>query len=165
MKLTQEQYEARIAKIMEQEKELGLKIELYPIDKDHLDCTWYNGDVGRITRKDGWSIVIGAHGDIRIYGKVHGEEIEFVDKGCGSAYQRLNIKDDEELRRLEDKGKITFEDNNWFEYDVLDPDGNFYDCGFIFDNVMDNNILDCFEGLGEDWFNEAIDFFKNEERE
>lgn len=161
MKLTQEQYEARIAKIMEQEKELGVKIELHPIDKDHLDCIWYSGEVGRITREDGWAVVLEAHGEIRLYGTVNGEEFYFVDKSGGNAYKDLPIADDDTLHKLEEAGAIVYENNNWFEFDVIGPDGSFYDCYGPFDNVVDDNILDFFEDLG-DSVNATIDTIRDE---
>lgn len=67
--MTQEEFDKRMKEIKDQEKKLGVEIKITQlIDKDHLDCVWYGGEVGRIKYK-GYSIVISAYGDIQIFGK------------------------------------------------------------------------------------------------
>lgn len=137
-------FEAKIASIKKQEEKFGVKITITQlIDKDHLDCTWYGGEVCNIRRNDGWVITIGAYGDIRLAGKVRGNDIYVVDKNnSGRVYDELgNIMDDDLLKELIDKGELIFENNNWFEVDLISPSGSWVDlCGA--DNVLDDDLLD-----------------------
>ena len=73
--MTQKEYELALSKIMSQGKTYGVKIHISDIiDKDHLDCTWYGGEVATI-QYEGYIITIGAYGDIRLSGTINGEEI------------------------------------------------------------------------------------------
>lgn len=162
--MTQEAFEKQMKVIKEQEKKFGVEIEITQlIDKDHLDCVWYGGEVGRIKYK-GYSIVISAYGDIRIYGKIKGQDVSVVDKGnYGRAYQDLAIDygvDDDLLYALmkdysdsfkgDEDNYLEFENNNWFEVDLISPEGEWIDlCGA--DNVLENNLLDCFADV-DDYF-------------
>ena len=47
--MTQKEYELALSKIMSQEKTYDVKIHISDIiDKDHLDCSWYGGEVATI---------------------------------------------------------------------------------------------------------------------
>ena len=162
--MTQEEFDKRMKEIKNQEKKFGVEIEITQlIDKDHLDCVWYGGEVGRIKYK-GYSIVISAYGDIRIYGKIKGQYVAVKDKGNnGSAYDVLardyHLDDDAFYalaREYPDSFKgdknnlLEFENNNWFEVDLISPSGEWIDLCFA-DNVLSNNLLDCFTNV-EDYF-------------
>lgn len=166
--MTQKEFEERIKKIKKQEQKYGVKIEIINmIDKDHLDCIWYGGEVGRIIYKD-YSIVISAAGEIRLSGKINGEEVRFVDKNnYGRLYEDLAIDyniDDEKFYALLDgypdsfKGDennyLEFGNNNWFEFDLISPEGEWIDLCDA-DNVLENNLLDCFEGI--EWYLEYVE--------
>lgn len=154
--MTQTEYEKKLKGIKLQEDELGVKINIVDIiDKDHLDCTWYGGELGVIEYK-GYKIVIGAYGDIRLDGYINGSYVHIKDKNNnGNVYSELgHVLDDDGLYRLldsdEDKNRLEFEDNNWFEVDLISPDGDWIDlCGS--DNVLDGNLLDCFSSV-KDYF-------------
>ena len=166
-KMTQSEFGCRLANIMSQEKMLDVKINITQlIDKDHLDCTWYGGEVGTITLSDGYVITIGAYGDIRLYGNIDGEEITVVDKSNGGrVYDELGARlDDDMLHALFDSDDaqryLAFENNNWFEVDLISPTGQWIDlCGA--DNVLPDNLLECFEHVEDyftyvDWAREGI---------
>ena len=165
---TLEQYFAEIEK---QEKLHNVKIEINKndiIDKDHLNCLWYGGEIGRIVYPDGWALAIGVYGDVRVNGIVDGSEVECKDKcNGGSAYWDIarateNGVDDERLQKLCDAfydtiaeaddpdniewekiDHLDFEDNNWVEVDAIAPNGEWVDLCDC-DNVLDDNILDPF---------------------
>lgn len=147
--MTQQEFESRLKSIKQQEEKYNVVIDIVNIiDKDHLDCTWYGGDVGYITTNDGWQIVISARGDIKISGQIKGREIDVYDKrNGGSAYNDIGyFVNDDMLRNAEKNGDVYFSLNNWFEVDLISPSGMFVDlCGA--DNVLDDNLLDCFENI------------------
>lgn len=145
-------FDGRMTAIMAQQKKLGVKIEITDlIDKDHLDCTWYGGEIGRIVMADGWTILIEAHGEIRLHGEVkeHGY-IDIVDKNNGGrVFTEIGYWcDDDELYRLlescDEQDSLEFGNNNWFECNVLSPTGQFFDMCWA-DNILDDNVLECFE--------------------
>jgi len=164
--MTNQGFERKLRKIKEQK---GVEIDLRPIDKDHLDPVWYGGRVGYIKFSDGWTVVVEAIGDIRLHGFVNGEEIDVVDKNNGGrVYDELgDVLNDASLDRLlvsEDNGGdfLEYGNNNWFEFDVVSPDGQFIDC-FNCDNVLDDNLLSCFEDAGE--YSKIVEWAKSELRE
>ena len=151
--MTQAEFEKKLLDIKQQEEKYGVEIHITDlIDKDHLDCIWYGGEVGTI-KYDGYIITIGAYGDVRLCGTIGGEEINIKDKNNGGyAYDVLGAKiDDEKLHALltgygEGNDYLAFENNNWFEVDLISPDGKWIDlCGA--DNVLDNDLLDCFSNI------------------
>lgn len=151
--ITQTEFEKRLLDIKRQEEKYGVEINITDlIDKDHLDCTWYGGEVGTI-KYDGYTITIGACGDIRLCGMVDGEEVNIKDKNGGYVYDELGAKvDDDKLHSLltgygEGNDYLVFENNNWFEVDLITPDGKWIDLSYA-DNVLDDNLLDCFSDIG-----------------
>lgn len=157
----------KLKEIFKQEEKYGVKIEIDGlIDKDHLNCLWYGGRVGSIEYK-GYKIVIGAYGDIRISGKIYGVDIDFKDKSnSGAAWPDIGIEydiDDDKLYSLIDGDEnnfLSFENNNWFEVDLISPDGEWIDlCGA--DNVLDDDLLDCFADVSE--YFEYVDWAINDE--
>ena len=161
----------KLKKIFKQEEKYGVKIEIDGlIDKDHLDCLWYGGQVGSIEYK-GYKIVIGAYGDIRISGRIYGVDIDFKDKSnSGAAYPDIAIEYDIDDDKLHDISKVfsegdehnylIFKNNNWFEVDLISPSGEWIDlCDS--DNVLDDNLLDCFADVSE--YFEYVDWAINNE--
>lgn len=152
MSMSQEQYELTLSKIMSQEKTYGVKINITDIiDKDHLDCTWYGGEVATVLYK-GYIITIGAYGDIRLGGIINGSEVYIKDKNNGGAvYQELGRKlNDDQLHSLlnggDENNYLCFENNNWFEVDLISPDGEWIDLCYA-DNILDDNLLDCLKDV------------------
>ena len=146
--MTQKEYELALSKIMSQEKTYGVKIHISDIiDKDHLDCTWYGGEVATI-QYEGYIITIGAYGDIRLSGTINGEEIYINDKNNGGEVynelgRKLNDETLDELLESEDENNyLCFQNNNWFEVDLISPNGEWIDLCSA-DNVLDDNLLDC----------------------
>lgn len=165
--MTQAEFEKRLADIKAQEEKYGVEIHITDlIDKDHLDCVWYGGQVGTI-KYDDYIITIGAYGDIRLCGMVNGERVDIKDKNNGGrVYEVLgaNIDDDRFHALLyglnDDLDYLVFENNNWFEVDLISPKGEWVDlCGA--DNVLDDNLLECFSGV-ESYF-EYVKWAKEQE--
>lgn len=164
--MTQTEFDNKLAQIKEQEAKYNVTINISDIiDKDHLNCVWYGGEVGTIKTSDGYTITIGAYGDIRLYGVVDGEDIYVKDKNNGGyVYNEIGHKvDDTRLHHLVDGGTdngdyLEYENNNWFEVDIISPDGKWIDLCYA-DNVLDDDLLDCFLGI-ETYF-EYIDDIKN----
>lgn len=94
-----------------------------------MNCLWYGGEVGRIKYND-YDIVIGAYGDIRLYGKINGREIYFKDRNnSGDSFSEFGkLIDDELLYKLlqseDEHNFLRMEDGNWFEVDLISPTGN-----------------------------------------
>lgn len=167
-RLTQEEYEAKLADIKKQEETLGVEISMTtPHDKDHLDSFWYGGEVGTIRFPEtGSVVVISANGDIDIFAHINGEDLEFRDKNNGgTAFKELgNILDDcslidpppsERLSTCEDDGSyIIWDNNNWFEANVITADGTFIDMSLT-DNILEGDLLDCF--LDAEEYKELVD--------
>lgn len=162
---------SELEQIRHQEKTFDIEINISDIiDKDHLDCIWYGGEVGTIKYKN-YTIVIGAYGDIRLSGKINGEDIYVVDKNNGGeVYNSLgHLLDDDKLKQLlspmsEDFDKdnyLEFKDNNWFEVDLISPEGKWIDLSGS-DNVLDDNLLDCFTGI-ETYFEYVDNIIKEKE--
>lgn len=164
--MTQTEFESKLAKIKEQEKKYNVTINITDIiDKDHLDCVWYGGEVGTIKTSDGYTLSIGAYGDIRMHGVIDGEYFDIKDKNnTGYVYEEIGYKvDDSKLHQLlnecGDNGDyLDYEDNNWFEVNVISPKGQFVDLCYA-DNVLADDLLDCFLDI-ETYF-EYIDDVKS----
>ena len=157
----------KLKEIFKQEEKYSVKIEISQlIDKDHLNCFWYGGQVGSIEYK-GYKIVIGAYGDIGISGEINGSYVDFRDKSnSGAAYPDIAIEygvDDDQLYSLlygNGKDFLSFKNNNWFEVDLISPDGKWIDLSGA-DNVLDDNLLDCFADVSE--YFEYVDWAINNE--
>lgn len=143
----------KLAEIKKQEEKYGVEIEISQfIDKDHLDCLWYGGEVGTIKLQNGYIITIGAYGDIFLSGYIDGSYIYIKDKSNnGNVYSELgHLLDDRELHKLLESdatnNRLVLDNNNWFEVDLISPKGEWIDlCGA--DNVLEDNLLDCFTDI------------------
>ena len=151
--MTQTEFENKLAQIKEQEAKYNVTINISDIiDKDHLNCVWYGGEVGTIKTSDGYTITIGAYGDIYLYGVIDGEEIYVKDKSNGGyVYNEIGYKvNDNQLHKLltsySEQNYLIYGDNNWFEVNVISPKGDFIDLGCT-DNVLYDDLLDCFLGI------------------
>ena len=142
-----------LPKIKEEEEKHNVKIEiLQNIDDKHQNHLWYGGDVGTITTEDGYKLVISASGDVIMDGIINGDDFYVKDKNnAGWLYNEIGIKiDDDELKDLislngHDKNNhIDIINNNWFEVNLITPDGEFVDLSFM-DNILDDDyLLNCF---------------------
>ena len=155
--------------LKEEEEKSGVKITIKQfIDKNHLDCIWYGGEVASISYK-GYTITIGAYGDIILDGRVNGRDFYVKDKeNAGWVYNELGSELDDErfyaLADCEPKPGDDFIDivsSNWFEVNLIDPDGNWIDLGF-FENVLQNNLLDNLHGVSE--YTDMVDEYIKEVR-
>ena len=140
----------------QQEEKLGVEIFLDKEDirdEKHLNCLWYGGEIGKIKYRD-YEIVISAYGDICLGGIIDGKEVHFVSKlNDGAAFSELGkMLDDESLETLinsdDSNNYLVYENNNWFEVDLIGPNGTWIDLSHA-DNVLSNNILECFEDVSE----------------
>lgn len=157
--LAMERYRKAIQKA---EKTYGVEIEVFVHDERHLNCLWYGGEVATIKYK-GYTVTIEARGDIRLYGQYQNKDIEFVDKhDGGEAYWELgSLIDDKTLEILlnadpdTDNDYLVCENNNWFEFDLISPDGKFIDCS-CYDNILSDNLFDFIDDIP--YFVDVVDF-------
>lgn len=108
---------------------------LQNFDNEHKDSIWYGGDIVAIEIDD-YTVTIGAYGDIRAY--INGEY--YSDKGNGGMFAEYlpeqNILNDQDLKQAIRKGKIEFENNNWFEAVIWDNKNEKYIESF--DTIIDD---------------------------
>ena len=148
--MTKKEFDKKLAEIKAQEEKFGVRIDFDYIDRNHLNCLWYGGEVGQIETADGYVISIAAYGDIRMGGMYKGEELDFKDTGnAGSLYSYIGDKIND------------LENNNWFEFDIIPPEGKFIDCS-AYDNILDDDLLDCFSDI--DYYLEILEEIKEERK-
>lgn len=148
-------------RLLEAEKkalELGLLLDVYEddlFDDEHLDCFWYDGWVATARYKN-FAIHIEVKGDVSINVlDADGNEVLDYKKRLKPAYQVPEIseviKNDEELRELEDNGLLHWANNNWIEYFIEERieegvqtgiiDSIVYSSGNVLDAVTDVDFL------------------------
>lgn len=123
------------------------------IDDDHLDSFWYGGEIGRIRFANGWTVVVVVNGKVRITAVINGEEYEYTSEDNSGAYNddiAKVITGDKMLYALENEigndDYLSYGNNNWVEYNLLSPGGEFIDLGMEGDNIVDN-VLDAFTNV------------------
>lgn len=94
------------------------------LDFDRQDSVWYGGYLGEI-KYNGIVYEVHTVGEVRatLFDDNNEEIASVVDQNrAGKFYEEMRqyIKNDDELRKLENKGKLYFENNNWFEIFVFD---------------------------------------------
>ena len=134
-----------------------------PIDPQHLNCLWYGGRLFEIKHK-GYTFIVGAFGDVQasLIAPDTGEMIADVKDKCNSGwfYEEMSpyIISDEKLNLYEQKGWLTFANNNWLEVLIDGPDGEQYDSGWVLDT---DHILDAVSEVA-DGMDEMIGNIKEE---
>ncbi len=110
------------------------------IDDKHQDCAWYGGDIAAM-QDDNYALLLCAVGDVRATlwetAKQDKVLVHVVDKNMsGRFYDEMRdyIGSDEELIELEKEGRLTFENNNWFEILVRNKKTDMMD-GFVVETV------------------------------
>ena len=119
------------------------------IDDEHLNCFWYGGEtLGLIKLSNGWTVHINVCGIVRLSGTTEdGTEIDYENDSNDGAWGKdvaSIIKNDEHLRALEEVSLMEWQNNNWVEFNLVDPDGKYHECGDTMDNILDENVLDAF---------------------
>lgn len=130
------------------------------IDNKHLDCFWYGGHIGLI-EYNGWKAAIEVNGVVSLYGEINGVEVDYKDKNNSGAWGSDVcdvIKSDKMLRQALEKMSITFDSNNWVEWNLIAPDGVFHDMFLIDDNVLEDNVLEAFFNV--QYYIDAIERYK-----
>ena len=145
-----EKIRERIAKAHEEAAAIGATLSLSEdtfIDDNHLDSTWYNGQIGSIHLANGWAVSIEVAGVVRLRGKnADGEAVDYENDGRDDVEDTemfRQIPDDETLNKLLNDGMITFWNNNWIEFFLIDPDGEEADTDW-FDTIIEGDVLDGF---------------------
>ena len=101
-----------------------------------------------------------------MYGFINSEPIDIKDKSnSGSVYREIGDKvDDKRLHKLFESDKeydyLEYSNNNWFEVDLISPDGEWIDLCYA-DNVLDDDLLDCFLDI-ETYLEYVEDVIKNQ---
>lgn len=126
---------------------------LQKFDNKKKDSIWYGGDIVTVDLGR-YQVTIGAYGDIRAF--INGEY--YCDKcndGCFEEYlEEQGIHNDEELSDAIQNGKITFENNNWFEAVIWDKEEKEYI--ETYDTIDEFDENDNFDWLKE-WVEEIVE--------
>lgn len=137
----------------------GVKLSLDPddiIDTEHLDCFWYDGYIGSLEYK-GYTVDIKAVGDVRV--SVLSEDLkENIEDFTNPPNDRVfkYFKNDSELQNLTEDGRLYWNNNNWLEFFVYDPEERDVTPGGIgIETVLDDNVLDAFKDVG--FYKDVID--------
>lgn len=126
---------------------------LQNFDNKHKDSVWYGGEIVSV-EIGAYTITIGAYGDVRA---IINDEY-YVDKCNGGNFaeylREQGIEDDDDLRRADKKGRIKWENNNWFEAVFFNNDTQEY--LETYDTIVDElDENDDFEWL-KDWLDELL---------
>ena len=152
-------YKIKCHRLFKKARRKGVKLEFYPetYNCGRLDCLWHGGTIANVAIDDKISIEISAIGDVKaiLYGADGNEIIRVKDTSCYGFFENEMsrcIKDDKDLRRLIDDGRLCLDNKNWLEYDgIIYKDDKFkckfIDLGFIVDNVLDST--DILDGISE----------------
>lgn len=118
------------------------------LTEDRVDSVWYGGEIAEVTYGR-FKCSIEAVGDVAI---VINDEY-YKDKNNTGYVGRvliddLGIKSDEELRELEDEGKLEWLNNNWFEVVIYDTVAKKY-IELYDEAIIDLDVDDDFSWLPE----------------
>ena len=165
--MTLKNYKERCDSLFKKAKSFGLELRFQPenFQPARLNCLWYGGSLAKIKVSSSLTIELGVYGDVyaTLYDRRKENDIAFVkDKSNTGRFfdeMRPYIKNDVQLEKFIQKGRLVFQNNNWVEYDGIvyeneaDVLGRFVDLGIITDNILDDNILDAIES--------AINYYKD----
>lgn len=123
------------------------------IDDEHKSHYWYGGQCAKIEYKD-YIFSIEAIGDVYCDYVKDGRVLEYIkDKNnAGIFYNEMcgYLKNDQELYDAIDNDELIFDNNNWWECFVIDPQGNFHDLMWDLDaSYLDEAIQEIKEQLDE----------------
>ena len=172
---TKENTASKKSKIMEvlqnckkEAEKFGVELDYDPdifFDDDHLDPVWYGGSIASLKYK-GYELSIEVHGDVEIVGDLDGEDFLYKNRENTGAMNlpaadtlRTTFKSDEELNEALVNGDIWYEDNNWIEAAVKDPDGYWHE-SIVVDEAYDvldacDNISAWVDFLDKDYVNKG----------
>lgn len=125
---------------------------------------WYGGFVSEIFYK-GYTFKLEANGDVRaaLYAD-QGEELCYVkDRGNQGRFMdemSYYIENDTQLLDLIEDDLLVFENNNWWECFVIDPDGQWHDLMWDLDSM---NYFDAVEEIIAHMDEVIAHFEKNKE--
>jgi len=96
--------------------------------KNKTDCIFYDGEIANIKSKKGTIFSLMAIGDIRINVKDDIYRNENIQEGINK--HKLS---DSKIKMLEDEGKLSWENNNWFEVCWIEKGSDTweFDCGEV----------------------------------
>lgn len=133
-----EKIKERLIEAEQKAAKLGILLDVYVddfIDDDHVDCFWYDGWIAT-ARYENFAIHIEVKGDVSMNVlDADGNEILNYKKRQHPAYQVPEvweaIKNDDELRELEDNGLLHWTNNNWIEYFIEERIEEGFQCGIV----------------------------------
>ena len=150
--MNKKEFSDSLKRIKENEKKYNVKIDITDIiDYEHLDCSFYGGEVGSITFPDGAIIVIETFGEIRLCGIIDNKPVEIVDKANQGIFKKSDIQLtdsllDKLLNSADSSNYLAFGNNNWFQANLITPSGEWIDLTET-DNILSDNLLECFENI------------------
>lgn len=131
------------------------------IDDQHQLCFWYGGECARIEHK-GYTVLVEAIGDIYVIYEPSGEyKTHCKDKGNnGNFYHVMSeyFKNDEEVSRAMQNDELVFENNNWWELSIIDPQGVWHDLMWCAESDMLTEAIE----EAKEHFDEMIEWVEEE---
>lgn len=153
-------YLSELKRIREHAAELGGKIDIDPIDEEHLNCLWYGGEVASVDFEGyRYSVVIKAIGNVLLEGYVNGTEVYVHDrhnKGDFSKYRALfNDRTLSEVlvdltppENISPKSNaIYIRSRNRYEFSLIDRETGRHADLCEYDSVLDNDLLESLDHL------------------
>ena len=131
------------------------------IDDQHQLSFWYGGECARVEHK-GYTVLIEAIGDIRVWYTVNGENIAYCkDKGNnGNFYYVMSgyFKNDTEVLKAMQNEELLFDNNNWWELSIIDPQGVWHDLMWCAESDMLTEAIE----EAKEHFDEMIEWVEEE---
>lgn len=132
-----------------------MKVEITDfIDDQHQLCYWYGKECARIEHK-GYTVLVEAIGDIYARYEPNGEYVaRCKDKSNNSGFyfaMSEYFKNDAEVLEAVEKGDLIFDFNNWWEFSIIDPQGEWHELEWVADSDYLNEAIEeakeCFEEM------------------
>lgn len=108
-------------------KKFKPEILIPKIDNEHKDSFFYEGEIAIIIKSNGTRLSLIATGDIRITIKKGKEEYIYYNNDIEDATKKHKLTD-KKLIELENKGRLDWINNNWFEVTWIKKSNDFFDC-------------------------------------
>lgn len=158
------EYKKKCDAMFQKAKLLNLELAFEPdnFDPQRLNCLWHGGHIAEVKVSDKLSIDISVCGDVcaDLYDEYCNHIEHLKDKGNNAVFADVMgryIRNDSDLKKAIQRGRLKLDYNNWVEYDGLIRDETmrsrqkFIDLGIVCDNVLDDNILTAIGEVLDSW--------------
>lgn len=118
------EYKKKCDAIFQKAKLLNLELAFEPdnFDPQRLNCLWHGGRIAKVIVSDKLSIEISVCGDVHadLYDGHCNHIVHMKDKGNNAVFADVmgrHIKNDADLNKAIECGRLELDYNNWIEYD------------------------------------------------